>query len=109
MSLTVLSDEEIRGLLESLTRDEAEALSFTLKCALHEYSTGTQFIEAGLVHQPNRTSIHSNITNATTLFMPSSSQLGHGVKGEFSRVPSPLALPPPGQRDHMLGKVGGML
>lgn len=81
MSLTVLSDEEIRGLLESLTREEAEGLAFSLKSALHEYSTGTQSIEAGLIHQPDRTSIHSNKTNATTLFMPSCSTKGHGVKG----------------------------
>jgi hypothetical protein len=92
MSLVVLSDEEIRGLIEALTRDEAEALSFALKCALHEYSTGTQSIEAGLIHQPNRTSIHSNITNATTLFMPSCSQLGHGVKGESPFIFALLSL-----------------
>ncbi|ETS77870.1 hypothetical protein PFICI_09932 [Pestalotiopsis fici W106-1] len=71
MSLAVLSDEDIRSLLESLTREDAESLAHSLKCALHEYSTGTQSIEAGLIHQPDRTTIHSNTTNATTMFMPS--------------------------------------
>lgn len=80
MALTVLSDEDIRSLLESLTRDDAEAFAHSLKCALHEYSTGTQSIEAGLIHQPDRTTIHSNTTNATTMFMPSCNAAGHGVK-----------------------------
>ncbi|KAI0133519.1 ornithine cyclodeaminase [Xylariales sp. AK1849] len=80
MALAVLSDEDIRSLLEFLTYEEAEVFSHSLKCALHEYSTGTQSIEAGLFHQPDRTSIHSNVTNATTLFMPSSSTVGHGIK-----------------------------
>ncbi|KAH8666770.1 hypothetical protein BX600DRAFT_511671 [Xylariales sp. PMI_506] len=81
MSLAVLSDEDIRRLLESLTVSEAEDIRSKLKCALHEYSTGTQSIEAGLLHQPERTSVHSNATNATTLFMPSCSAEGHGIKG----------------------------
>ena len=83
MALTVLSDEDIRSLLESLTRDDAEAFAHSLKCALHEYSTGTQSIEAGLIHQPDRTTIHSNTTNATTMFMPSCNAAGHGVKGKL--------------------------
>ncbi|KAI1880998.1 hypothetical protein JX265_001238 [Neoarthrinium moseri] len=80
MALAVLSDEDIRSLLESLTREEAEEFAHSLKCALHEYSTGTQSIEAGLIHQPDRTSVHSQLTNATTLFMPSCSAAGHAVK-----------------------------
>ncbi|KAK6073918.1 UbiD family decarboxylase [Seiridium cupressi] len=80
MALAVLSDEDIRSLLESLTHEDAEGFAYSLKSALHEYSTGTQSIEAGLIHQPDRTSIHSRATNATTLFMPSCSAAGHGVK-----------------------------
>jgi hypothetical protein len=90
MSLAILSDEDVRSLLEGLTHDEAEGFGTSLKCALHEYSTGTQSIEAGLIHQPNRTTIHSNVTNATTLFMPSSSAAGHGIKGELPEIPKPL-------------------
>ncbi|CAJ2505072.1 Uu.00g124660.m01.CDS01 [Anthostomella pinea] len=84
MSLAVLSDEVIRELLETLSHDEAEGFAHTLKCALHDYSTGTQSIDAGLIHQPKRTSVTSNATGATTLFMPSCSPVGHGVKANVS-------------------------
>ncbi|KAI2628604.1 NAD(P)-binding protein [Hypoxylon sp. NC1633] len=80
MSLTVLSDDQIRGLLESLSFEEAEGFVQVLKSALHEYSTGTQSIDDGVVHQPERTSVRSGATGATTLFMPSFSGLGHAVK-----------------------------
>ncbi|KAI0853575.1 NAD(P)-binding protein [Daldinia vernicosa] len=80
MSLTVLSDDQINGLLESLNHDEAQELIDTLRNALHEYSTGTQSIKDGIVHQPERVSVHSNTTGTTTLFMPSISRLGHAVK-----------------------------
>ncbi|KAI0888211.1 ornithine cyclodeaminase [Annulohypoxylon maeteangense] len=80
MSLTVLSDEQIRYLLENLSHEEAGRFMETLQNALHEYSTGTQSIADGVVHQPERTSVHSNTTGTTTLFMPSYSTLGHAVK-----------------------------
>ncbi|KAI8960446.1 NAD(P)-binding protein [Daldinia sp. FL1419] len=80
MSLTILSDDQISGLLESLSYDEAQGFLDTLRNALHEYSTGTQSIKDGIIHQPERTSVHSNTTGATTLFMPSISALGHAVK-----------------------------
>ena len=81
MSLTILSDEQINALLESLSHEEAEELSEGLRSALHDYSTAQQPIDAGLVHQPERTVIHSKVTGATTLFMPSANVSGHGVKG----------------------------
>ncbi|KAI0004432.1 ornithine cyclodeaminase [Xylariaceae sp. FL0662B] len=80
MSLAVLSDEDIRTILESLTHEEAGDLQNTLRCALHEYSTGTQSVDAGLIHQPDRTLVHSKTTGATTLFMPSHAPAGHGIK-----------------------------
>ncbi|KAI2469666.1 ornithine cyclodeaminase [Annulohypoxylon bovei var. microspora] len=80
MSLAVLSDEQIRYLLENLSHEEAEGFIKTLRNALHEYSTGTQSIADGVVHQPERSSVHSSTTGATTLFMPSYSALGHAVK-----------------------------
>ncbi|KAL7622504.1 hypothetical protein AAE478_008011 [Parahypoxylon ruwenzoriense] len=89
MSLTVLSDEQIRGLLESLTRNEVEELVETLRGALHEYSTSTQSMEDGVVHQPERTVVHSKTTGATTLFMPSFSTFGHAIK--VVTISSPLA------------------
>ena len=81
MSLTILTDEQISALLESLTIDEAEEVLESLRSALHEYSTAQQPIDAGLIHQPERTVIHSKATGATTLFMPSANRSGHGVKG----------------------------
>ncbi|KAK8069430.1 hypothetical protein PG994_006046 [Apiospora phragmitis] len=80
MSLTVLSDDDIRNILESLTSSETEALADLMRNALREYSTGTQNIDAGLIHQPERTVVHSDATNATTLFMPSINADGHAVK-----------------------------
>ncbi|OTB11160.1 hypothetical protein K445DRAFT_322344 [Daldinia sp. EC12] len=88
MSLTVLSDDQICGLLESLSQEEAQGLIDILRNALHEYSTGTQSIKDGVVHQPERTSVHSNTTGATTLFMPSISSLGHAVKVVTLSAPS---------------------
>ncbi|TGJ81503.1 hypothetical protein E0Z10_g7267 [Xylaria hypoxylon] len=80
MSLTLLSDEDIRKLLENLTSEESYSFQDALKSALHEYSTGTQAITTGSYNQPARTSIYSERTGATTLFMPSNSPAGHGVK-----------------------------
>lgn len=81
MSLTVLTDEQIRLLLESLTADELESFIENLKGALHDYSNGSQ-VPGGEsdIHQPHRQSVHSSRTGATTLFMPSSSPAGVGVK-----------------------------
>lgn len=95
MSLTVLNDEQIRLLLESLTADELESFVLNLKGALHDYSNGSQVPGESDIHQPHRQSVNSSRTGATTLFMPSSSPAGVGVKGlHFYRpAPSPaLAL-----------------
>ncbi|KAI1763916.1 ornithine cyclodeaminase [Hypoxylon sp. FL1150] len=96
MSLTVLSDEQIRGLLENLSSNEVDKFIDTLRNALHEYSTGTQSIDDGVIHQPERTSVHSNTTGATTLFMPSFSASGHAIK--VVTVSSPLSTTLPAIR-----------
>ncbi|KAK3316390.1 ornithine cyclodeaminase [Apodospora peruviana] len=76
MTLTVLTDDEIRLLLENLTPDDLTNFRDDLRAALHLYSAGTQTS----THQPERTSVHSEATGATTLFMPSASPAGQGVK-----------------------------
>jgi len=81
MSLSVLNDAQIKDLLENLTLDDLESFRGALKATLHEYSTSTQAVDDGDVHQPNRTAITSAMTGATTLFMPSSSEAGVGIKG----------------------------
>ncbi|RYO92362.1 hypothetical protein DL766_000330 [Monosporascus sp. MC13-8B] len=82
MSLAILSDEQVRAVLESLTYEEAETLIDKLRSALYVYSTGRQpgGGESEIVHQPERTVIHSKVTGATTLFMPSANAAGHAVK-----------------------------
>jgi hypothetical protein len=102
MSLTVLTDEQIRLLLESLTAEELESFILNLKEALHDYSNGSQGGESD-IHQPHRQFVNSSRTGATTLFMPSSSPAGVGVKGvhpycvssRSSPVPGPCRLPLP--------------
>lgn len=97
MSLTVLTDEQIKLLLESLTADELESFILNLKGALHDYSNGSQGPGESDIHQPHRQTVNSSRTGATTLFMPSSSPAGVGVKGMqpawflLTRLPS-LAL-----------------
>lgn len=79
MSLAVLSDEDFRGLLESLTPQEAEKLVQTLRCALYDYSSGSQSVETN-IHQPKRQTVNSTLSDATTIFVPSYNAKGHGVK-----------------------------
>lgn len=86
MSLTVLTDEQIRLLLESLTADELESFVLNLKGALHDYSNGSQVPGVSDIHQPHRQTVNSSRTGATTLFMPSSSPAGVGVKGAHPLV-----------------------
>jgi hypothetical protein len=79
MTLTILTDDQIRSLLENLTPAELEGFRGALASALHEYSTGIKGETS--IHQPERLSVHSNATGATTLFMPSCNPTGHGIKG----------------------------
>jgi len=82
MTLSVLSDDQIRSLLENLTVEELNGFQETLRNALYEYSKSTQTDHVDGIYQIERTSVHSKETGATTLFMPSSSSTGNGVKGE---------------------------
>lgn len=86
MSLTILKDDEINDLLNVLTVDELESFRSVLKQALYEYSTGTQAIQDGEIQQPPRTSVTSPVTGCTTLFMPSMSTDGLGMKGTSPRL-----------------------
>ena len=79
--LHVLTDDQIRDLLENLTVDELESFRNELKGTLHAYSTGTNVVQAGLLHQPERIVVDSETTGTKTLFMPSTSPGGHAVKG----------------------------
>ncbi|OBT73758.1 hypothetical protein VF21_07178 [Pseudogymnoascus sp. 05NY08] len=79
MPLTVLTDADVCQVLEGLTIDDAHALQKSLRKALHEYSTGTQGEAACAMHQPERTAMVAP-SGKTTLFMPSTSSSGIGMK-----------------------------
>ncbi|KAL8417508.1 hypothetical protein RB594_001251 [Gaeumannomyces avenae] len=80
MPLSVLTDEQIGGLLEALTLDELDSFRSSLQRALHEYSVGTQDRSAQEDEQPERQAIYSEATGTKTLFMPSRGPAGLGVK-----------------------------
>ncbi|KAL8304465.1 hypothetical protein RB597_004362 [Gaeumannomyces tritici] len=92
MPLSVLTDEQIGGLLEALTLDELDSLRSSLQRALHEYSVGTQDRSAQEDEQPERQAIYSEATGTKTLFMPSRGPAGLGVK--VITLTSPPAKPP---------------
>lgn len=82
--LTILSDSEVKKILHSLTKGEIEELQQALRKSLSDYSTAKQSEDEDAVTQPERTVIESNKENgkSTTLFMPSTSAEGLGMKGE---------------------------
>ncbi|RDW94419.1 NAD(P)-binding protein-15 [Coleophoma crateriformis] len=79
MPLTVLSDANIKSLLQDLTQEDLFAFQQSLRSALYEYSTGTQDEGCCSLHQPKRTALTSG-NGTTTLFMPSTSSGGIGMK-----------------------------
>jgi hypothetical protein len=80
MPLTVLTDSQVKQILNNLTKEEVEDLQAELRHSLHEYSTGTNSSGAAAVNQPKRTILESN-NGTTSLFMPSTSSTGIGIKG----------------------------
>lgn len=80
MPLTVLTDSDVQHLLRDLTLRDLEGFQDKMRQALHEYSTGTQDDDCCSVHQPRRTVLESK-QKKTTLFMPSTSSAGIGMKG----------------------------
>lgn len=79
MTLTVLTDTDVKELLDNLTLNDVEKLQDSLRKSLHEYSTGNQEDDCCSTNQPDRTVMQQN--GKTTLFMPSTSSLGIGMKG----------------------------
>ncbi|KAG0648858.1 hypothetical protein D0Z07_4694 [Hyphodiscus hymeniophilus] len=79
-SLTILNDTEVKSLLHNLHREEVEALQKTLRDALYEYSTNAnKDKEECSFQQPERQQLDRN-NGTTTLFMPSTSSAGIGMK-----------------------------
>ena len=77
--LTILTGDDVRTLLLSLTRADVEALHMSLAEALKVYSTGTQDETACSSNQPHRTSIRLK-NGSTMLFMPAATCDGAGIK-----------------------------
>jgi hypothetical protein len=77
--LTILSDSDVKKILHSLTIKEVDRLQQALRRSLDDYSRGQQNQDESAENQPARTTIESG--NNTTLFMPSISSSGIGIKG----------------------------
>ncbi|PNY25449.1 Uncharacterized protein TCAP_04602 [Tolypocladium capitatum] len=102
MTFTVLTDEEVRTILEGLNLDDLEEFRHVLASALHEFSTNIQADEGGVYQQPHRmTTLHPG-SQATTLYMPSCGPEGMGCKivsltsSEATMDPSVKAISPTG-------------
>ncbi|KJZ74686.1 hypothetical protein HIM_06036 [Hirsutella minnesotensis 3608] len=102
MALTVLSDEQVRLILEGLTLDELEEFRQVLSSALHEFSTNTEADDRGFYQQPHRITTFHPGSQATTLYMPSSGPEGMGCKvvsltsSEATKDPSVTPISPTG-------------
>lgn len=80
--LTILTDNDVKSLLEDLTKQDVHSMQISLRTALHEYSTAHQDQPACAANQPERLTMdHHNGTS--TLFMPSKASPGLAMKGPF--------------------------
>ncbi|KAJ4525062.1 hypothetical protein HRR78_003209 [Exophiala dermatitidis] len=101
MPFTVLTDAEVRKMLISLNKEDAEALQQSLAEALHSYSTGDTNSPCSSSFQPQRTVIRKN--GVTTLFMPASTGTTVGMKivsMEQADDPDPDPSDPPLYHHH---------
>lgn len=102
MTLTVLSDDQVKDILESLNPDELESFRATLASALHEFSTSVEADGEGLYQQPHRITTLHPTSQATTLYMPSCGPSGMGCKvvsltsSDVTKDPSVKAISPTG-------------
>lgn len=81
MALTVLTDSQVKDILEDLTIDELDEFRLVLSSALHEFSNSTEAVGEDVYQQPLRTSTVHSATKATSLYMPSCGPEGMGCKG----------------------------
>lgn len=81
--LTVLTDEQVKSILRSLTKAEVVELQQALRKSLSDYSMAKQTQDERSMAQPARTVIQTEKENgkSTTLFMPATSSEGLGMKG----------------------------
>ncbi|KAI9890642.1 MAG: hypothetical protein M1814_003711 [Vezdaea aestivalis] len=78
-NLLILGDADMRNLLHSLSRSDAETLQESLAESLHTYSTGTQEESACSANQPMRSAMQSS-PGVSTIFMPARTTSATGIK-----------------------------
>ncbi|KAL5598603.1 hypothetical protein BROUX41_003471 [Berkeleyomyces rouxiae] len=92
--MIVLTDAQVRDILESLTPAELDVFREDFANALYQYSTDTGIGEDAVFQTPHRTSTYAPKSDATTLYMPSSGPQGMGVKVVTLSSPREDAPPP---------------
>ncbi|GAB0137939.1 hypothetical protein EsDP_00006190 [Epichloe bromicola] len=80
MTLTVLTDTQVKEVLEDLTADQLDDFRRVLSSALHEFSNSTGAVGGDVYQQPHRISTFHSGTKATSLYMPSCGPEGMGCK-----------------------------
>ena len=108
MPLTVLTDQDVRLLLHSLTREDILNMQQSLADALHYYSTAVEDDDNGCcaTYQPKRTQL-TRKDGSTTLFMPANSMDSMGVKiVTLSEVCANSAEPP--GLPNLTGRMGSL-
>ncbi|ETN43633.1 uncharacterized protein HMPREF1541_02792 [Cyphellophora europaea CBS 101466] len=78
MTLSVLTDNDVKDILLSLTTEDANVLQANLSEALHSYSTGDTNSPCCSSYQPLRTVVKKH--GVTTLFMPATTGDAIGMK-----------------------------
>ncbi|KAL4806860.1 hypothetical protein BDV18DRAFT_120597 [Aspergillus unguis] len=79
MPITILSGEQLRSLLHSLTHEQIAQIQQKLGSALRDYSVGNQDSGCAATLQPRRTAV-TRQSGQTTIFMPSSTRHAIGMK-----------------------------
>lgn len=77
---TVLSDDQVKGLLQNLTVDQLDDFRSTLSSALHDFSTNPSSELA--YQQPRQTTTFNPISKVTSLYTPCSGPEGSSCKGK---------------------------
>ncbi|KAG6015688.1 hypothetical protein E4U43_004962 [Claviceps pusilla] len=80
MTLTILTDAQVKDILEGLTVDDLDEFRLALASALHEFSNSTEAVGGDVYQQPHRISTVHSATKATSLYMPSCGPEGMGCK-----------------------------
>lgn len=82
MTFIVLSDDQVKDVLENLTVDELDEFRHVLSSALHEFSTNPKNTPVEPYQQPPRITTLHPTSKATTLYMPCAGPEGMGCKGK---------------------------